>query len=129
MVELVEVPATNINITDLPLTPESSNSLEDRFEHFISKIGASATQNFSAYQIVQTIVNARPKFPIYFEHATDEGEIIFVAESEEAQNILVLDSQGDIMLSHSPFHSMGWRRFIDQKETDFEETVYKFLSV
>jgi hypothetical protein len=104
--------------------------VEGKFNELMSKLLTTEVQNRTAYDIANQLIRISPTtIKIHFELAKEENEIVFVAENEKAQNIIVLDEEGDIMISHSPFLGNGWREFVDNKKIDFESVTYKFLSL
>jgi hypothetical protein len=108
----------------------SKSSIEIKFNNLMSKQITSQVQNRTAYDLANQLVRiSTTGFDINFEIAETENEIIFVAENEKAQNIIVLDEDGDVMISHSPFSGKGRREFIDNKNIDLEAVTYKFLSL
>lgn len=104
-------------------------SIDATFNVFMSKLSTSKIQNDTAYDVAEHLIKAKPSMSINFELATEELEIVFVAQNDDAQNILVLDEDGDIMISHLPFKGEGWRSFYNYNEVDLESVVYKFLSL
>ena len=103
--------------------------IEKRFNEFMSKLLTTETQNRTAYDIARHLIGLSPSVNIHFELAKEENEIVFIAENEKAQNIIVLDEDGDVMISHSPFTGNGWREFVDNNRVDFESVTYRFLSL
>lgn len=110
-------------------TAELKQPIIEHFDEFMSKIPASNVQNNLAYEIAEKLVEADPSIPIKFERAAEECEIVFLVENQNAQNILVLDQDGDLMISHSPLKGEGWREFHDHGNVDPELVTYKFLSL
>ncbi len=104
-------------------------SIDSNFNEFISKFVTTEIQNRVAYDITDELIKISPNQQITFERALEDNEIVIINQNERAQNIIVLDSEGDIMISHSPFKGGGWREFINYKELDLESVVYKFLSL
>lgn len=104
-------------------------SIEKSFEKFMSRLLITEIQNRTAYDVAGQLIKISPSIPIRFEQASEENEIVFVAQNEKCQNILVLDSDGDLMISHSPYSGNGWREFVNNNELDVESVVYKFLSL
>lgn len=99
------------------------------FENFMSRLLTTDIQNNTAYDIAEQLIKISPSLPISFERAEEENEIVFVTQNEKSQNILVLDPDGDMMISHSPYQGNGWRKFVNNNELDLESVVYKFLSM
>lgn len=115
-------------LTGSAVPPQSL--VEEKFNELMSKLLTTEIQNGTAYDIAHQLIKASPSaIKIHFELTKEENEIIFVAENDKAQNIIVLDEDGDIMISHSPFLGNGWREFVDNKKIDFESVTYKFLSL
>lgn len=108
--------------------PEQTKIMS-HFNDFMSKLLSSDIQNRTAYDIADQLIRISPTFNIKFEIAKQENEILFIVQNEKAQNIIVLDEDGDIMISHSPSSGRGWREFVDNSKLDFESIVYKFLSM
>jgi hypothetical protein len=104
-------------------------TIEKSFEDFMSKLLTTEIQNRTAFDIANQLIKTLPTFQIRFERAVEENEIVFVVQNEKSQNILVLDSDGDLMISHSPYRGEGWREFVNNNELDLESVVYKFLSL
>lgn len=121
--------AAKIRVYATGSTGTDSTPIEKPFEDFMSKLLTTEIQNRTAYDIAGQLIKISPSIPIRFERAAEENEIVFVVQNEKSQNILVLDSDGDLMISHSPYHSKGWREFVNNNELDLESVVYKFLSL
>jgi hypothetical protein len=104
-------------------------SIEKPFKDFMSKLLTTEIQNKTAYDIASQLITISPSIPIGFELAEEENEIVFIAQNQKSQNILVLDSDGDLMISHSPYHGNGRREFVNNNDVDLESVIYKFLSL
>lgn len=121
--------AAKIKVYFTGYTGAEPTSIEKSFESFMSKLLTTEIQNRAAFDIAGQLIKTSPTFPIRFERAVEENEIVFVVQNEKSQNILVLDSDGDLMISHSPYQGNGWREFVNNNELDLESVVYKFLSL
>ena len=108
---------------------EPSSTIDTNFNEFMSKLVSTEIQNKIAYDIADQLIKISSGQQIIFERALEENEIIFITQNEKAQNIIALDSEGDIMISHSPYSGNGWREFVNNNELDLESVAYKFLSL
>jgi hypothetical protein len=129
----IEAPDKNTrSLSNCRLRPTDSSkelsTIQKDFEEFISKLITPELQNEVAYGLADLLVSLEAKGDITFEQSVEDGEIIFVRRNDQGVNLISIDSEGDLMISVSPYKGDGTRVFTNYAEIDYESVVYTLLS-
>jgi len=107
--------------------PEKINNKE-KFESFLNKNKVSNIQNKFAHAILNYFTNNILIIPeLFFEFAVEDKEIVISRKSNNGIGIIVIDAEGDIMVSFSGFKTKGSRVFFNKELFDAESIGLNFL--
>jgi hypothetical protein len=98
----------------------------NRFKDFISFPSLSEKQ-YSIALITAYLLALTGRFHhISFQYSITEKELIFARKSDKGIGLVVIDQDGDLMLSNSPYAGQGWRKFLDSDIENFD--YYQHIS-
>lgn len=107
-------------------TEETLSILQDRYEDFIKNFSFTDQQNTVFKRVIMKLADLKIE-DIVFEYSV-ESEIVVSRSSAYGISMIVIDEDGDTMISCSPYASDGWREFLDIDIFDEEYSVFKLLS-
>jgi hypothetical protein len=98
-----------------------------RYNEFMGKNIMTEAQNDIAYAIAEELLSAECN-EVTFDQTPEEKEILIIHSDYKGINFISIDSDGDIMLSITPYQGDGERIFQDNDKIDVAFLVDKLLS-
>lgn len=107
-------------------------SLDLIFDGFIKNNTISNEQAFitnKALSYLQSFIYENPSFlaQVKIDKAVEDEVVIYRVSKKGIYNI-VIDTDGDIMISFSGYEERGWRKFCDKDEFNPSEHIQDFFS-
>ena len=113
--------------------PNYISSLDSIFDSFIKNNTISNEQAFitnKALSYLQSFIYENPSLlkQVKIDKAMDDEVVVYRVSKKGIYNI-VIDTDGDIMVSFSGYEERGWRKFCDKDEFNPSEHIQDFFLI